>query len=247
MQSVWVALDMASHPTVGDLQIINRIAVFRGLKPETVEHIIASATAVTLKAHSTLFRQGDPATAFFIMIDGWTKHYRINSSGDETVIHVLTKGDSFAEFIRLNWCTLPGNGRNCHRCQDCAGTRRSCRSLHPRKSEYCAGYDRIDVTTFAEFDGARRAAQGAEWCAAARRISRIARIGRHWSLRHRFALRQRADSGTLGRPARIAVPGLRQVEICRGRSARCACSGERRRQASPAGHGSAICDPGDVP
>jgi len=98
---------MASHPTVGDLQIINRIAVFRGLKPETVEHIIASATAVTLKAHSTLFRQGDPATAFFIMIDGWTKHYRINSSGDETVIHVLTKGDSFAESYALTGARFP--------------------------------------------------------------------------------------------------------------------------------------------
>ena len=39
---------MASNPTAGDLQIITRIAVFRGLKPETVEHIIAPATATML-------------------------------------------------------------------------------------------------------------------------------------------------------------------------------------------------------
>ncbi len=99
--SVWVAHDMASHPTAGDLQIITRIAVFRGLRPETVEHIIAPATTVMLKAHDTLYRQDDPATAFFIMIDGWTKHYRINLSGEETVIHILTKGDSFAEAVAL--------------------------------------------------------------------------------------------------------------------------------------------------
>jgi hypothetical protein len=48
---------MTLHPTAGNLQIIVRIAVFRGLKPETVQHIIAPATAVTLKAHSVLFRQ----------------------------------------------------------------------------------------------------------------------------------------------------------------------------------------------
>jgi CRP-like cAMP-binding protein len=98
---------MASHPTAGDLQIITRIAVFRGLKPETVEHIIAPATAVTLAAHQALFRQGDPATAFFIMIDGWVKLYRLTLSGEETVIHILTKGDSFAEAVAFTGARYP--------------------------------------------------------------------------------------------------------------------------------------------
>jgi CRP-like cAMP-binding protein len=98
---------MTLHPTSGDLQIIARIAVFRGLKPETVQHIIAPATAVTLKAHGVLFRQGDPATAFFIVIDGWIKLYRINVSGEETVIHILTKGDSFAEAVAFTGVRFP--------------------------------------------------------------------------------------------------------------------------------------------
>jgi len=98
---------MASHPTAGDLQIISRIAVFRGLKPETVEHIISPATAVNLGPHQTLFRQGDPATAFFIMIDGWVKLYRITLAGDETVIHTLTKGDSFAEAVAFTGARYP--------------------------------------------------------------------------------------------------------------------------------------------
>src|SRR5262245_53270867 len=98
---------MASRPTAGDLQIISRIAVFRGLKPETVEHIIAPASAVNLPAHQSLFRQGDPATAFFIVIDGWVKLYRITLSGDETVIHILTKGDSFAEAVAFTGARYP--------------------------------------------------------------------------------------------------------------------------------------------
>ena len=98
---------MTLRPTAGDLQIIARIAVFRGLKPETVQHIIAPATAVTLEAHSVLFRQGDPATAFFIVIDGWIKLNRINVSGEETVIHILTKGDSFAEAVAFTGVRFP--------------------------------------------------------------------------------------------------------------------------------------------
>src|SRR5574342_195355 len=98
---------MAARPTPGDLRIITRIAVFRGLKPETVEHIIVPASVVTLKAHETLFRQGEPATAFFIVIDGWVKLYRITPAGEETVIHTLTKGDSFAEAVAFTGSRYP--------------------------------------------------------------------------------------------------------------------------------------------
>ena len=47
---------MTSNPTIGDLQIISSIPVFRGLKPDTVAHIIAPATAVMLAPHQVLFR-----------------------------------------------------------------------------------------------------------------------------------------------------------------------------------------------
>jgi CRP-like cAMP-binding protein len=87
--------------TSGDLQIITRIAVFRGLKSETVEHIVAPATALVLRPHESFARQGDPATAFFIVIDGWVKIYRVTLSGDETVLHIGTRGDSFAEAVAL--------------------------------------------------------------------------------------------------------------------------------------------------
>jgi CRP-like cAMP-binding protein len=90
---------MSSRLTAGDLQIITRLAVFRGLKSETVQHIIAPATAVMLRPHELIMRQDDPATAFFIVIDGWVKLYRSTSAGDETVIEMMTKGDSFAEAV----------------------------------------------------------------------------------------------------------------------------------------------------
>lgn len=90
---------MSSRLTAGDLQIITRVAVFRGLKSETVQHIIAPATAVMLRPHELIMRQDDPATAFFIVIDGWVKLYRSTPSGDETVIDIMAKGDSFAESV----------------------------------------------------------------------------------------------------------------------------------------------------
>lgn len=98
---------MPSKLTAGDLRIASRVAIFRGLRAETVEHIIAPATAVMLRPHEWLFRQGEPATAFFIVIDGWVKLYRITQSGDETVIHILTNGESFAEAVAFTGNRYP--------------------------------------------------------------------------------------------------------------------------------------------
>jgi CRP-like cAMP-binding protein len=109
LHTFYVDIVMRSKLTPGDLQIITRIAVFRGLKPETVEHIVAPATAIMLRPHEPLFRQGDPATAFFIVIDGWVKLFRITVSGDEAVIHILTKGDSFAEAVAFTGTRYPAS------------------------------------------------------------------------------------------------------------------------------------------
>ncbi|GIK80382.1 MAG: Crp/Fnr family transcriptional regulator [Pseudorhodoplanes sp.] len=93
--------------TPEDLEIVSRIPVFGGLKAETRARLIAPATIITLKEGHPLFRQGDPATAFFIVIDGWIKLYRITIAGEEAVIHVLTKGESFAEAVAFTGSRYP--------------------------------------------------------------------------------------------------------------------------------------------
>jgi CRP-like cAMP-binding protein len=85
--------------TAGDLQIITRTAVFRGLRAETVAHIIEPAKPLVAKPAKLIVQQDDPATAFFIVINGWVKLYRSNPSGDETVIEIVTGGGSFAESV----------------------------------------------------------------------------------------------------------------------------------------------------
>ena len=99
LTAIWPKGLTVTKLTTGDLQIISRIAMFRGLKAETVEHIVAPATAVTLRPRELIVRQDDPATAFIIVIDGWVKLYRTTPSGDDTVIEMLTKGHSFAEAV----------------------------------------------------------------------------------------------------------------------------------------------------
>src|SRR3989304_2084583 len=90
---------MASPPTAADLDIVRRINVFRGLNPLMIERLIAPAAVLTLREREIVFRQGDPATAFFIVVEGWVKLYRLTVAGEEAVCYVFAKGDSFAEAV----------------------------------------------------------------------------------------------------------------------------------------------------
>ena len=86
-------------PTPVDLKAASQMAAFSGLNPRMVQTLLAQATVIDLNPGDPLFRQGEPAAAFFIVIAGWIKLYRITPAGDEAVLHVLTKGESFAEAV----------------------------------------------------------------------------------------------------------------------------------------------------
>jgi CRP-like cAMP-binding protein len=98
---------MTTTPTANDLDIVRRINILRGLNPLMVERLIAPAAAMSLREGETVFRQGDPVNAFFIVIEGWVKLYRITMSGEEAVISLFTKGDSFAEAVAFTGQPYP--------------------------------------------------------------------------------------------------------------------------------------------
>src|SRR5271165_2310261 len=97
--------------TPDDLEIVRRINIFRGLNPLMVERLIAPATALDLAERDVVFRQDDPAVAFFIVVDGWVKLSRITLAGEEAVIHVFTKGDSFAEAVAFTGKAYPATAQ----------------------------------------------------------------------------------------------------------------------------------------
>jgi CRP-like cAMP-binding protein len=86
-------------PTPADLQLAAQMPVFSGLKPQVLSVLLEEATVLNLRPGRALFRQGEPAESFFVILDGWVKLYRITPAGDEAVLNVLTKGETFAEAV----------------------------------------------------------------------------------------------------------------------------------------------------
>lgn len=100
---------MSSSLAKDDLEVVRRVSVFRGIKPLVFERLIAPAVTVTLKSGDPIFRQGDPAKWFYIVIDGWIRLYHITASGKEAVIYVFTKGESFAEAVAFTGQAYPAS------------------------------------------------------------------------------------------------------------------------------------------
>jgi CRP-like cAMP-binding protein len=79
-----------------DRDFVAHVAGLGGLKREMYERVIASSSIANHTKRQSLFHQGDFATAFFVIVQGWVKLYRITSTGEEAVIDVATRGESLA-------------------------------------------------------------------------------------------------------------------------------------------------------
>jgi CRP/FNR family transcriptional regulator, dissimilatory nitrate respiration regulator len=83
--------------TLADWSILRSTAFFRAMPPEDARSLIGNQSVRTYPKGATLFRQGEPAIAFFVILDGWVKLYRVTADGLEVVLNVFKTGETFAE------------------------------------------------------------------------------------------------------------------------------------------------------
>ena len=82
-----------------DWSILQSTAFFKAMPEEDALSLTGHQSPQAYERGVTLFRQGDPASAFFVVLGGWVKLYRVTPDGLEVVIHVFGKGDTFAEAV----------------------------------------------------------------------------------------------------------------------------------------------------
>lgn len=80
-----------------DHEIVRRVPLFAGLPPGMLERLLEPGRVENLARGTLLFAQETPATHFYVILVGWVKVYRATPEGGENVVHVFTRGDSFAE------------------------------------------------------------------------------------------------------------------------------------------------------
>ncbi len=80
-----------------DWQLIRRLTLFEGLGSGMLERLLDPARVVCPGRGDQLFARGERAAWFYVVLMGWVKIFRTTAEGRESVVHVFTRGESFAE------------------------------------------------------------------------------------------------------------------------------------------------------
>jgi CRP-like cAMP-binding protein len=83
--------------TQADWTAIGACPLFSHLNSDLRQRICNRGRIVACERGHIIFNQGDVADAFFVLLDGWVKLYRLTANGGEAVVTVLTTGETFAE------------------------------------------------------------------------------------------------------------------------------------------------------
>ncbi len=80
-----------------DWSILKSTPFFKAMPIEDALTLIGNQSPRSYEKGITLFRQGEPASAFYVILNGWVKLYRITPDGVEVVLNVFKTGETFAE------------------------------------------------------------------------------------------------------------------------------------------------------
>lgn len=80
-----------------DWQIVCSTPLFGAMPQEVAQSLVGNQAVRVYEKGTLLFQQGEPASSFFVVLDGWVKLFRAKPDGSEAVVGVFCRGESFAE------------------------------------------------------------------------------------------------------------------------------------------------------
>ena len=90
-----------------DREVIQGAPMFSALPAEAIDCLLAQSDIQFPARRTMLFEQDEPASAFYLVLDGWVKLFRMTVSGDEAVVGVFARGDCIAEVPCLTGGNYP--------------------------------------------------------------------------------------------------------------------------------------------
>jgi CRP/FNR family transcriptional regulator, dissimilatory nitrate respiration regulator len=93
-----------------DRSALRATPLFRGLDETTLSNLLKGARVSSHRRGEVLFLQGDPVTSFYVVLDGWVKVFRTTQAGEEAIVGVFHRGQSFAEAAAFTEGVYPASG-----------------------------------------------------------------------------------------------------------------------------------------
>jgi CRP-like cAMP-binding protein len=79
------------------VEALLRTAIFRDLLPQDVRELLPQVRRVTFSRGETVWNEGDPSTALYVVVEGQLKAYRVGRDGSELILEVVSSGEVTGE------------------------------------------------------------------------------------------------------------------------------------------------------
>lgn len=83
--------------TIEQKNVLHKTPLFVDLANNSFREITDQSVVILLKSGEKLFEQGQPISGFFFLLEGQVKLTRLSIEGNEKVIEIINRRDSFAE------------------------------------------------------------------------------------------------------------------------------------------------------
>ena len=85
-----------------NVRFLRQVTLFSGLPPAGVARAAAAARERVYRKGSSIFFEGDPGEAMFIIKEGAVKIYKLSPDGKEKTLAIISRGDCFGEMSLLD-------------------------------------------------------------------------------------------------------------------------------------------------
>jgi len=89
------------------MDTIQALPLFAGLEPDVLQDLLKYARIVSHNKGAMIFLQGEQASRFYIILDGWVKLFKGNADGQESILQVMTIGETLIETVIFSNSPFP--------------------------------------------------------------------------------------------------------------------------------------------
>jgi len=93
------------------IDTIKALPLFAGLDTASLNELLKYARITSHDKGALIFMQGEQASRFYIILEGWVKLFKGNVDGQESILQVLSTGDNMLETVIFNDTPLPVNAQ----------------------------------------------------------------------------------------------------------------------------------------
>ncbi|TWF54854.1 Crp/Fnr family transcriptional regulator [Neorhizobium alkalisoli] len=99
MEATAIMMNSNIQLTSRDKAVLMKAPFLNSLGGSSLVNMLATMGVQTLAARATVFREGENAEAFYCVLSGYVRLYRLSRDGREADIRICAPGDTFAECL----------------------------------------------------------------------------------------------------------------------------------------------------